>query len=62
MASQEKQRRSAPVPTLAQAERETIEQALRLCDGNIARAAMLLDVAPSTIYRKRQGWVIDVRR
>lgn len=37
-------------------EREIIEQAIRLCEGNIPRAAAYLDVSPSTIYRKRQAW------
>ncbi|MDH3527208.1 MAG: helix-turn-helix domain-containing protein, partial [Gammaproteobacteria bacterium] len=26
------------------------------CDGNIPRAAALLEISPSTIYRKRQQW------
>lgn len=37
-------------------ERRAIEGAIIACDGNINRAAGLLEVAPSTIYRKRQGW------
>ena len=41
---------------LAQVEREAIEQAIALCDGNIPKAAALLDVSPSTIYRKKQAW------
>ncbi len=41
---------------LASIEREAIEQAIKVCDGNIPRAASLLDVSPSTIYRKKQGW------
>ncbi len=40
---------------------ETIEQAailkaINLCDGNIPKAAALLGVNPSTIYRKKQAW------
>lgn len=46
------------IPTLAEAERRAIEAALKVCNGNIARAAALLDVAPSTLYRKRQGWIL----
>lgn len=42
---------------LADVEKETIERAIELCDGNIPKAAALLDVSPSTIYRKKQGWV-----
>ena len=38
-------------------EKETIEMAIALCDGNVPKAAALLEVSPSTIYRKRLGWV-----
>lgn len=41
---------------LAEIEREAIEHAIRVCDGNIPKAAALLDVSPSTIYRKQQAW------
>ncbi len=41
---------------LAIVEREAIEQAIVYCDGNIPKAAALLDVSPSTIYRKKQAW------
>jgi len=37
-------------------EKETIEGAIAMCDGNVPRAAALLEVSPSTIYRKRLGW------
>ncbi len=37
-------------------EREAIELAIAHCNGNIPRAAALLEVSPSTIYRKRQSW------
>jgi two-component system, repressor protein LuxO len=37
-------------------EKEAIERAIEICDGNIPRAAALLEVSPSTIYRKRQAW------
>ncbi|MFM8331314.1 MAG: sigma-54-dependent transcriptional regulator [Candidatus Methylumidiphilus sp.] len=37
-------------------EKEAIERAIAACDGNIPRAAALLEVSPSTIYRKRMGW------
>jgi DNA-binding NtrC family response regulator len=47
------------IKPLAQVERETIEQAISLCDGNIPRAAALLDVSPSTIYRKKGTWSSD---
>jgi len=37
-------------------ERRTIKDAIKKCGGNINKAAGLLEVAPSTIYRKRQSW------
>lgn len=37
-------------------EKRSIESAIEMCDGNINRAAGLLEVAPSTIYRKLQAW------
>ena len=44
------------VKPLAQVEREAIERAIAMAGGNIPRAAALLDVSPSTIYRKKQVW------
>ena len=37
-------------------ERRAIENAIDICDGNVNRAAGLLEVAPSTLYRKLQDW------
>ncbi len=37
-------------------EKEAITQAIKVCDGNIPKAAAMLDVSPSTIYRKKQSW------
>jgi two-component system repressor protein LuxO len=37
-------------------EKEAIQSAIDASEGNINRAASLLEVAPSTIYRKIQGW------
>ncbi|MEE4280660.1 MAG: sigma-54 dependent transcriptional regulator [Pseudomonadales bacterium] len=37
-------------------EKKTIEGAISACDGNVNRAAGLLEVAPSTLYRKLQSW------
>ena len=37
-------------------EKRAIETAIATCDGNVNRAAGLLEVAPSTIYRKLQSW------
>ncbi|QLE86043.1 sigma-54-dependent Fis family transcriptional regulator [Shewanella sp. Scap07] len=37
-------------------EKRTIEAAIASCDGNVPKAAALLDISASTIYRKRQSW------
>jgi two-component system, repressor protein LuxO len=37
-------------------EKRAIERAVEHCKGNIPRAAALLEVSPSTIYRKIQAW------
>lgn len=57
---------SVPVPVgvkseseikpLWQVEYETIEEAIEICGGSVTRAAKLLKVSPSTIYRKRPVW------
>jgi DNA-binding NtrC family response regulator len=44
------------IQPLADVERHTIENAINYCNGNIPKAAALLNVSPSTIYRKKQGW------
>lgn len=41
---------------LWQAERDVIYEALRRTNDDVSRAAALLEVAPSTIYRKLQQW------
>ena len=57
----------APRPTSAAAaagtirplwlvEKAAIEEAIALCGGNIPRAAALLEVNPSTIYRRKAEW------
>jgi DNA-binding NtrC family response regulator len=42
--------------TLAEAERRLIEATLARHGGSIPRAARVLDVSPSTLYRKMEGW------
>lgn len=42
--------------TLAEAERKLIEATLAQHAGSIPRAARVLDVSPSTLYRKIDGW------
>ncbi|GAL09532.1 regulatory protein LuxO [Vibrio astriarenae] len=41
---------------LWESEKATIEQAIEACEGNIPKAARLLEVSPSTLYRKLQSW------
>ena len=41
---------------LWQIEKQVIEQTIEHCNGNIPKAAALLEISPSTIYRKRQQW------
>ncbi len=40
--------------------REAIEYAVEACEGSIPRAAAALDVSPSTLYRRIEGWKIDM--
>lgn len=49
-------RTEADIRPLEDVEREAIEDAIDICKGNIAKAASLLGVSPSTIYRKKQTW------
>jgi two-component system repressor protein LuxO len=37
-------------------EKEIIERTIDICDGNIPKAAALLEISASTIYRKKQAW------
>lgn len=41
---------------LVQVERDAIEQAIEYSDGNVVQAAKLLQVSPSTLYRKLHSW------
>ena len=41
---------------LAEVERLLIEATIAECGGSVARAARMLDVSPSTLYRKREAW------
>jgi DNA-binding NtrC family response regulator len=45
-----------PMPQLWEIERDAIEKTILLCQGSIPRAARILGVSPSTIYRKREAW------
>ncbi|MEM7268582.1 MAG: sigma-54 dependent transcriptional regulator [Pseudomonadota bacterium] len=45
--------------TLADVERTFIEATIEEFDGSIPRAARVLDLSPSTLYRKREAWSRD---
>ncbi|MCK6264948.1 sigma-54 dependent transcriptional regulator [Vibrio sp. ZSDE26] len=45
-----------------QIERETIQNAIDFCDGNVLNAAVLLELSPSTVYRKKQAWEAEDER
>jgi len=47
---------SGAVRPLWQVEKSSIEEAIAFCGGNVPRAAALLEVSPSTIYRKQKHW------
>ncbi len=40
------------VRPLWQVEQELINEAIRVCDGNVSRAAAMLELSPSTVYRR----------
>ena len=44
------------ITPLWESEKKTIEDTITKCNGNIPRAAALLGISPSTIYRKRESW------
>ncbi|MBL4805495.1 MAG: hypothetical protein JKY71_11600 [Alphaproteobacteria bacterium] len=45
-----------PLKTLEQFERDYIEMVVFICHGNIPKAARILDISPSTLYRKFADW------
>jgi DNA-binding NtrC family response regulator len=52
---------ASPVRPLWMVEKETIEAAIAACDGHVPRAAALLGISASTIYRKRLNWEAEGR-
>ena len=44
---------------LWQIERDAIETTIQQCGGSIPQAARLLGVSPSTIYRKKESWLVS---
>lgn len=49
-------RETPPIAPLWLTEKRAIEEAIRHCGGNIPKAADLLAISNSTIYRKRRDW------
>lgn len=47
---------SSEIIPLAAVEKQTILSAIAQCDGNIALASKLLEINPSTVYRKMSKW------
>jgi two-component system repressor protein LuxO len=45
---------------LWQLEKQAIQRALALTGDDVPRAAALLEISPSTIYRKLQQWKIKI--
>ena len=50
---------SEAIEPLSMVEKSYIERAIALCGNNIPKAAAMLDVSASTLYRKRQAWDED---
>lgn len=48
--------RLAVMQPLSNIEREVIEAVISECEGSLTRAAQILQVSPSTLYRKRESW------
>lgn len=48
-----------PVKSLSEVEKEAIVNAMLHCGDNVSKAASLLDVSPSTLYRKMQQWELE---
>ncbi len=44
---------------LADVERETISAAVHRCGGDVRKAAVLLGIAPATIYRRLRAWEVS---
>ncbi|MCJ8314761.1 MAG: sigma-54-dependent Fis family transcriptional regulator [Saccharospirillaceae bacterium] len=42
---------------LWQMEQDYIEETINQCEGNVTKAASILEISPSTIYRKQQSWL-----
>ncbi|WP_300176309.1 sigma-54 dependent transcriptional regulator [uncultured Aliivibrio sp.] len=47
---------TSAIRPMADIEREVIQNAIDQCNGNVLNAAVLLELSPSTLYRKKQAW------
>ncbi len=45
--------------TLREIEKDAIEATVEACNGSIPKAARILGVSPSTIYRKKESWIAE---
>jgi two-component system repressor protein LuxO len=52
----EEEQPTPAIRPLWQVEKDAIEAAIDHCNGNIPKAAAMLEISASTIYRKRQSW------
>jgi len=48
--------KDSEIRSLHEIERNYVERAIDICDGNVVSAASSLGVSPSTLYRKIQSW------
>ena len=54
--SEQAEQDTVAIIPLWQVEKQAIESAIAYCQGNVPKAAALLEVSPSTLYRKKQSW------
>ncbi len=52
--AREADERRQHVPTLADAEKESIRKALRMADGNLSHAAEMLGITRQSLYRRME--------
>lgn len=52
----DKDNENQPIPPLHEIERKAIQKAINQCNGNVNKAAIMLEVNPSTLYRKIKQW------
>lgn len=47
------------IQTMTKIEQHVIESVIAYCEGSVPKASLILDLSPSTIYRKQRSWVND---